>query len=498
MPSIGSIATEGRIFSDWLLRSIDFTLSQTQCQVFIDIMAISAIISVLLSLIICRNQHVASAFAPCAKTPSLGKMKQDSNRHPLLLKLDVDDHVKPDGPTMNMPQSRRSLLLQLATIPTAASAIGIFSPQATHAEENKVHISAYWKSVDGLNSLDSSKQFVSFDTSAYTAMMDDPARTPFFEKAIIQRLNSAPQGPESQTVLDLGTGPFALFAIIAAQAGAGKVYAIEANPEAAKLARAQIKKFGFEDVITVLEGFSTDITLPDGIKADFAVAEIIGSVATEEGAFATVLDAHKRLVKDPTNPSNWIPSRIQTLAAPASYTLHNLFQPPAFDWGKLQGEPVRFNCRDEGLQLLADPVFIEDVSFADIGSKSTTLKTLKFIIDGKRVEDNTIAFFEEFRRARLGKKEAEQKAELTGKSLTGIAMWPRLILDGEGAIEVNSRSFPYGGHQKSHWQTVLPIMCDEPVPIKGGDEVFVDVDFDVSGDVLKPPTYRIEADIIQK
>jgi len=456
-------------------------------------------------LSIARLGYDVNAFVPISTVSSLTRLRmadandqqQRQDDEPLLSR-------EIQGTSSPTPLSRRSLLLSLATIPTAASTIGLLSPQPSFAADddtnaNKVHISAYWKSVDGLNSLDKSQKFVAFDTSSYTAMMDDPARTPFFQKAIIQRLNAAPNGPESQTVLDLGTGPFALFAIIAAQAGAGKVYAIEANPEAAKLARAQVRKVGYDDVITILEGFSTDITLPNNEKADFAVAEIVGSVVTEEGAYATILDAHKRLVKEPNDANNWIPSRIQTLAAPASYTLHNLFQPPAFDWGKLSGEPVRFNCRDEGLQLLSDPLFVEDISFADVDrSKYAKTKELKFTIDKKRVDNNTLAFFEEFRRARLGKKEAEEKAKTTGESLTGIALWPRLILDGEGTIEVNSRSFPTGGHQKSHWQTVLPIMCDLPVPVKGGDEVIVGVDFDVSGDVLTPPTYRLEADILQK
>ena len=108
-------------------------------------------------------------------------------------------------------------------------------------------------------------------------------------------MNAAAGGPSSQIVLDLGTGPFALFAIIAADAGAGHVYAVEANKDAAKSARETIKKAGYQDKITVLEGFSTDITLPNNIKADFAVAEIIGSVATEEGAYATILDAYMHM-----------------------------------------------------------------------------------------------------------------------------------------------------------------------------------------------------------
>lgn len=320
-------------------------------------------------------------------------------------------------------------------------------------------------------------------------MVNDPSRTPLFEKAIINRLKSAE--PDTQVVLDLGTGPFALFAITAAKNGAGKVYAIEAEKEAAASARDTVKKMGFEDKISVLEGFSTDITLPDGIKADFAVAEIVGSVASEEGAYATILDAHKRLLKNPTDPQSWIPSRIQTYAAPASYSLHNLFRPPAFDWNKLDGQPVRFNCRDEGLQLLSNPVVVEDISFAEIG-KGVGKKETTFTVDGGRVEDNIKKFNEEYKRGRVA--DFESLSVDAGNSVTGIALWPRLLLGDD--VEVNSRHFPDGGHQRSHWQTVLPIMAPEPVTVKGGDQIKVTFDFDVSSVVTKPSTYKISADVV--
>lgn len=206
-----------------------------------------------------------------------------------------------------MPTSRRVVIEKF----TIATFIPTFLPTpndvATATEADIVpkttSISAQWNAVDGLNSLDSNQKFVSFDKSAYQAMMNDQSRTPLFEQAIITRLKSAPE-PESQVVLDLGTGPFALFAIIAAKNGAKHVYAIEASPEAAASARETIKRLGFEGKITILEGFSTDITLPE--KADFAVAEIVGSVASEEGAYATILDAHKRLIKNPNDDSSWM------------------------------------------------------------------------------------------------------------------------------------------------------------------------------------------------
>eukprot|EP00957_Ditylum_brightwellii_P187531 14281363-Ditylum_brightwellii.AAC.1 len=88
-------------------------------------------------------------------------------------------------------------------------------------------------------------------------------------------------------------------------------------------------------------------------------------------------------------------------------------------------------------------------------------------------------------------------AKSTGQSLSGIALWPRLLLDGDEKIQVNSRSYPNGGHQKSHWQTVLPIMAATPVSIKGGDEVIVNVDFDVPSDVLRPPSYKLDGEVVR-
>lgn len=358
-------------------------------------------------------------------------------------------------------------------------------------------ISAAWKAVDGLNSLESNNKFVSFNDSSYQAMINDPSRTPLFEKAILNRLQSSPDGPQSQVVLDLGTGPYAYFAIIAAKYGAGKVYAIEANKEAAALARNAVHKAGYDDKITILEGFSTDITLPDGIKADFAIAEIVGSVASEEGAIATISDAHKRLLKYPTDASSWIPNRIQTYAAPASYSLHNLFKPPAFDWTKLNGEPVRFNCRDEGLQLLSDPELVEDISFPDIlvlGKKGKEQRRIAFTVDGKRIDENIKKFNEEYTRGRV--PDAETLAIEAANSVSGVALWPRLLLDGD--IQINSRHYPDGAHQRSHWQSVLPIMSPEPVAVKGGDEIIVNFDFDVSSEVTTPPSYKISGNVVSK
>ena len=68
--------------------------------------------------------------------------------------------------------------------------------------------------------------------------------------------------PAPELCLDIGTGALALLAIIAARAGAEHVFAIEANAEAAAAARQTVAAEGLEAQITVIEGYSTDVTLP--------------------------------------------------------------------------------------------------------------------------------------------------------------------------------------------------------------------------------------------
>ena len=394
--------------------------------------------------------------------------------------------------------SRRDLLSATAT----AAVIALSSPLAARAASDEatkvetplpsVSFGSKWSAADGLNRLPESK-LVGFEVSAYQAMRDDPSRTPLFRQAIMDRLG---KDPESQVVLDMGTGPFALFAIIAAECGAGKVYAIEASPEAAAAARAFVTKTGYDDIITIVEGFSDEIQLPNNDKVDFVVAEIIGSIASEEGAYATIKDAH-RFVKQPELDSSWIPSRIQTYAAPASYTLHNLFGPPTFDWSKLDGEPIRFNCRDRGLGLLSDPVIVEDIVFSQIGggSKSQQYKRTKeftFTVSADRIKDNYAGFFDEFRKGeKSSAQDSERYATLTSHSLSGIACWPLLTLNEN--ILVQSRGLPNGDYRKSHWQTVLPICASRPIGnLKGGETVKITTDFQIDNRVIDAPTYSIQ------
>ncbi|MEK8173548.1 50S ribosomal protein L11 methyltransferase [Streptomyces sp. M19] len=128
-----------------------------------------------------------------------------------------------------------------------------------------------------------------------------------------------------RTVLDIGTGQDAVWALAAARAGAQHVWAVEVIPKSARIARENIEKAGLSDRITVLEGLSTDIELPEPV--DLCVSEIIGTLGGSEGAGAVLRDARERLVK----PGGlFIPHRSATTAVAFDIGRASAGQPPGF------------------------------------------------------------------------------------------------------------------------------------------------------------------------
>ncbi|MFE5121007.1 50S ribosomal protein L11 methyltransferase [Streptomyces sp. NPDC056669] len=157
-----------------------------------------------------------------------------------------------------------------------------------------------------------------YDEVAYDAMIKDERRMGAYHDAVRRY---AP----GRTVLDIGTGQDAVWALAAARAGARHVWAVEVLPESARIARKNIEKAGFADRITVVEGLSTEIELPEPV--DMCVSEIIGTLAGSEGAGSVLRDARERLVK----PGGvFIPHRSATTAVALDLNSANLGTLPGF------------------------------------------------------------------------------------------------------------------------------------------------------------------------
>ncbi|KAH8043709.1 protein-arginine omega-N asymmetric methyltransferase [Aureococcus anophagefferens] len=116
--------------------------------------------------------------------------------------------------------------------------------------------------------------WIEFDLKHYQSMVNDGPRTALF---LDELGGAAAYPPGTATVLDLGTGPFALFAKAAARLGARKVYAIEAVPawRQRRAARRATPVLGLADV-----------ALPEG---DLVIFEIAGSIAARRA----LRDAHR-------------------------------------------------------------------------------------------------------------------------------------------------------------------------------------------------------------
>ncbi|XVU23504.1 50S ribosomal protein L11 methyltransferase [Actinoplanes sp. CA-054009] len=142
-----------------------------------------------------------------------------------------------------------------------------------------------------------------YDDAVYDGLAAEDSRWHAYASA----LRAAAPG---RVVLDVGTGRDALWALVAARAGARHVYAIEAAPTAAAAARRAVAASGFGARVTVIEGLSSDQVLP--VRADVCVSEILGNIASSEGAIPTLNDCRARLC---TPDCVWIPFRARTMIA---------------------------------------------------------------------------------------------------------------------------------------------------------------------------------------
>ncbi|XP_057768123.1 protein arginine N-methyltransferase PRMT10 [Salvia miltiorrhiza] len=98
---------------------------------------------------------------------------------------------------------------------------------------------------------------------------------------------------KGKVVLDVGTGS-GILAIWSAQAGARKVYAVEAT-KMSEHARELIKANKLQDVVEVIEGSMEDIVLPE--KVDVIISEWMGYFLLRESMLDSVLCARDRWLK---------------------------------------------------------------------------------------------------------------------------------------------------------------------------------------------------------
>jgi amino acid adenylation domain-containing protein len=148
-------------------------------------------------------------------------------------------------------------------------------------------------------------EYLMYDPLLYHAMTNDEQRTACYRAAIAKLVRG-------KTVVDIGTGADALLARYSIEAGAKRVYAIEMLPESFDRAARVLAQNGLESRIHLIYGDATRAELPE--EVDVCVSELVGMIASSEGA-AAILNSARRFLKP---DGVMIPQRCTTQIAAAA------------------------------------------------------------------------------------------------------------------------------------------------------------------------------------
>jgi protein arginine N-methyltransferase 1 len=125
-----------------------------------------------------------------------------------------------------------------------------------------------------------------YSVANYSSMIADHARMEAYVRALRQAVN-----PDS-VVLDIGAGT-GIFAMLACQFGARRVYAIEPD-DAIQVAREIAAANGCADRIEFIQDLSTNVTLPE--RADVIISDLRGVLPLFQQHIPSIVDARQRLL----------------------------------------------------------------------------------------------------------------------------------------------------------------------------------------------------------
>ncbi len=125
-----------------------------------------------------------------------------------------------------------------------------------------------------------------YSLSAYGSMIADRARAEAYAQALRNTVRAG------SVVVEIGTGP-GVFAVLACQLGASKVYAIEPS-EIIQVAREVAVANGCAAKIEFFEQLSDRVALP--VRADIALSDLRGILPFFQRHIPTIVDARRRFL----------------------------------------------------------------------------------------------------------------------------------------------------------------------------------------------------------
>lgn len=224
----------------------------------------------------------------------------------------------------------------------------------------------------------------------YQDMLADERRMRLYSEAISRVVRPG------QVVADLGTG-LGVLAIMAAKAGASKVYAIDIRPRVIPLLQRVIEANGVADRVTVVQADVRELVLDEPV--DLIVNELIGDFGGDESIYECVQAFAAHNLK---SGGRIVPERLTAYLAPVDYRdefrgvyrrdFHGLDLRPVLDL-PAKPEAIMVGLRHRPKEL-APPQIVEDMLFSSDMTPRNYRIPLKFEIDTPGVLQGFVGYFD--------------------------------------------------------------------------------------------------------
>jgi predicted RNA methylase len=275
---------------------------------------------------------------------------------------------------------------------------------------------------------------MSLPLGIFGRMMCDRARN----RALARGIRSLVR--PGDVVVDVGAGA-GFLSILAARAGARKVYALEAT-RMASVARALVERNECAGQVEVVQGWSYAWQPPE--LADVILSETLGYSALDEGFRRTIADARDRMLRP---GGRILPASVELLAAPVE-AVPDTVDPDYLD----TVENLDFSPFGELYRQLPQRAYVPRESELAPVQRLVRLDSRTLTAEG------TIPCRTRFAFSRVG-------------TLAGFALWFDAVLaDG---VDMSSRD----PQPANHWgQTFLPV--PRPMPVVLGELVDLELEMD--------------------
>jgi amino acid adenylation domain-containing protein/non-ribosomal peptide synthase protein (TIGR01720 family) len=284
-------------------------------------------------------------------------------------------------------------------------------------------------------------EFYVYDDVAYGSMAADEGRNQRYREAFARHL-------PGKTVIDIGTGPVAILARLAIEAGARKVYAVDRLETTARKARETVAQLGLSDRIEVIHGDALTLSLPEPVDA--CISEIVGAIGGAEGA-ARIINGARRFLKDPAAMlPRFSDTRIAALSLP----------------------------RDRLAPGFSDVAahYVEKI-FAEVGQPFDLRLCLKNLPREAIVSDDGVFEYLDYTRDVPLEERHDVALTVTRDcDLTGFLVWLRLGVDADAVVDILDNP--------GSWLPVYLPVFDLPVAVRAGDRIAVSIDRRLCGNGL--------------